>query len=126
LYKRREFLVYVAAPYTAPDKAGIQKNIEFAETVMIELLKRGFSVICPHKNTAHLDYVMPWMAFMEMSFRLIKACDAILFTGDWRNSKGCNMEWEFAKEHRIPVFTDIGELEEYQKALDEITVWESG
>jgi len=113
MLNRRKLLIYLAAPYSAANKELIEANIRFAEQEMIELLKKGYSVICPHKNTAHLHEVMPWAAFMEMSFTMIQKCDAAFFRGGWSLSRGCWEEYQYCLQNQIPAFTETEALEEY-------------
>ena len=111
--RKRQYLIYVAGPYTAASKAAIDANIRRAEAAAIELLRAGYAVLCPHKNTAHLDNVMPWEDFMEMSMTQIERCDAVLFIEGWEHSRGCCMERDFCMNEGIPFFDSMAELEAY-------------
>jgi len=113
MLNKRKILIYLSAPYSAKNKESIEANIRFAEQNMIELLKKGYSVICPHKNTSHLDDIMPWAAFMEMSFTHIQKCEAVFFCGGWQLSRGCWEEYQYCLKNNIPSFTEMESLEEY-------------
>ena len=40
---------------------------------------------------------------MEHCFEALSRCDELWLTGNWRESRGCNMEYGFAKAKGIPV-----------------------
>ena len=102
-----EKLIYIAGPYS--DYCGfkdIQKNIEYAEKAMERLLKFDWSVICPHKNTAHLDDMedmTPWK-WVDMDLVMLERCDAIYMLNGWTASIGAKREFEFACDNGIKIF----------------------
>lgn len=96
-------LVYVAGPYNG----NVDENIQRAEKVSIELIKKGYSVITPHKNTAHYEKYegedLNINTWMEMDFNIIKRCDAVFVMENWEGSEGVAQEIHFAKTHGISV-----------------------
>ena len=40
---------------------------------------------------------------MEHCFEVLRRCDELWIAGDWRESRGCNMEYGFAKAKGIPI-----------------------
>ena len=36
--------------------------------------------------------------YMEMDMEVLKRCDAVVFCGNWKKSKGCRMEYDEAKK----------------------------
>lgn len=109
-------LVYVSGPYS--DDRGlwfVNQNIRAAESVAIELWKMGFSVICPHKNTEHLDGQLTWEEFIQGDYRQIEACDAVVMLPEWRRSKGARAERLHALQHHVPVYYWPGHRHELEE-----------
>ena len=96
-------LAYIAGPYTADTIYGTRKNILRAEELTVELLKQGYAVICPHKNTAYLDGIIEHEQFMKCCLRILSACDHLFMLKNWDTSKGAIEEHEFAETHNIPI-----------------------
>ena len=96
-------VAYLAGPYFGD----VDRNIQRAEEVSIELIKKGYSVITPHKNTAHYEKYegedLNINTWIEMDFNLIKRCDVLFVMEHWESSKGTSQEIHFAKIHDIPV-----------------------
>lgn len=90
-------LVYVSAPYGAPTINEVYENVMKARSLAVELWKLGYLVICPHTNTIMMDGLVPYDTFLELDFRLIDAADVVVFGKNWRNSIGCNKEYEYAR-----------------------------
>lgn len=98
---RRE-LVFVAGPYQRNTK----ENIENAEKVSIELIRRGFDVVTPHKNTAgyerYEDGSITRSTWLDMAINILSRCDAIFVMDGSSASEGTAAEIAFAKENNIP------------------------
>jgi nucleoside 2-deoxyribosyltransferase len=96
-------VAYVAGPYNGD----VDGNIKRAEEVSIELIKKGYSVITPQKNTAHYEKYegedLNLNTWMEMDFNLIERCDVVFIMENWEGSIGVTQEIHFAKKHGIPV-----------------------
>lgn len=89
-------LCYIAGPYRAPTESQIVENIRLAEMVAIKYWKLGFSVICPHKNTAFFGGILPDSVWLEGDFEIIRRCDFIVMLPTWKMSQGAKMEHDFA------------------------------
>ena len=79
------------------------------------LIKLGFNVINPCRcndilppNSEHSDY-------MVISLAALSLCDSIYMLKDWENSKGANMEFEYALRKGYKIFF---EDEKEYKAFD--------
>jgi hypothetical protein len=103
----RRKLVYVAGPY----QGDIKENIEYAEKVSIKLIKLGFDVITPHKNTAgyeqYVDGIITRSTWLAMDLNILSRCDAIFVMNNSSASEGTAAEIAFVKEHNIP-FINVG------------------
>lgn len=80
-------------------------NIWKARRAAIRLWKEGFTVICPHMNTAlfpedGIDYI-------GGDCEIIRRCaDAIYLLEGWRNSEGARKEFAVAMDKRIRVYCE--------------------
>lgn len=101
-------VIYVAGKYSGEDYEEIDTNIYCAEMVSVELLKKGWSVITPHKNTSHYEEYEDYLNFnhakwLEVDFALLRLCDAICMLIDWKDSKGAVQEHKLAQDLKIPI-----------------------
>ena len=46
---------------------------------------------------------------------MLKRCDAILLLPDWKDSKGANLEYEYAKKLGLSVFFSIKDIPKCEK-----------
>lgn len=97
-------LLYVAGPYAGD----IEYNIKRAEDVSIGLIRNGFHVLTPHKNTSgyeqYEDDEITVQTWIDMDLDMLLRCDALYVMADYENSMGTLNEIAFAKFHGIPVF----------------------
>lgn len=104
-------LIYVAGKYTGKTYSEIDDNIFKAEMASIKLLRLGWAVITPHKNTAHYeryeDDNLTYETWIALDLEILKRCDAIFLMRDWEASKGAVQEHEFALENKIEVYQEI-------------------
>jgi len=100
----RNKLIYVSGPYTAPTEEEINENIQRAEDIAVMLMRNGFDVITPHKNTAgYQQYEFTHERYLEQDINILSRCDAILMMNNWRKSKGACIEMEYARTENIPI-----------------------
>lgn len=98
-------MIYVAGPYTGDVVANIQR----AEEVSITLIRNGWHVITPHKNTAGYEQyengtTITKSTWLEMDLNILERCDAMYVMDDYRASPGTMGEIGFAIEQCIPVY----------------------
>lgn len=96
-------LLYVAGPYSGE----INKNIADAERVSINLIRNGFHVLTPHKNTQNYeiyeDENITMDTWLQLDFDLLSRCDAIYLMKKWRESSGAIGEYKFAMARNITI-----------------------
>jgi hypothetical protein len=102
--------IYIAGPYRDATVSGIRQNIANAESLAIEVWKLNAVALCPHKNSAYLDGVVPDRVFLDGGIELLRLCDAVVTVGGWQKSQGSRDEIAYAESHKIPVFHSIAEL----------------
>ena len=99
-------LLYTAGPMR--DKRGeywVGENIRKAREVMLELVRMGYAVFCPHTNSAFCGGALPDDAvWLDVDREIISRCDGVVFLPGWPQSEGSWCEREFAIANDIPCF----------------------
>lgn len=99
-------VIYVAGPFRGKNHWEIAENIRNAERLALEVWRMGAAAICPHANTAHYQDAAPDDVWLEGDLAIMRRCDAVLMTADWKRSQGATEERRMALEAGIPVFYD--------------------
>lgn len=98
--------IYVAGPITKGDQF---QNVRRAMNSATALLNLGHSPFVPHLTCMwHMIHPQDYERWLSYDFEWILACDAVLrIDGE---SLGADREVAFAKEHGLPVYFSIAEL----------------
>lgn len=88
-------LAYVAGPYSARTKLGVLLNIRRAWKVAKILWGNGYTVICPHSNSAFMENISN-DEFIQRDLSLVGRCDVIFVLPGWQKSKGTREEIRYA------------------------------
>lgn len=75
------------------ERARILEDVKTTEGANIELIDSFF------KDAPH-DARPLW--FLGKSFELLSTADIVYFGGDWKNKRGCKLEYEAAKQYLLP------------------------
>lgn len=104
-------LVYIAGPFSAPTREGVEENIKAAESVGIVIAELGGMPVIPHCNTSHPDFeeAQGYQFWVAGTAKLMARCDAVVLVKGWETSKGATGERDLALQLGIPV-------REYDKA----------
>lgn len=91
--------VYIAHPYTGDT----EQNVAHAQKVFRELqaARQDIFYIC---LVGAIPDTGTYEEIMERCLCELDSCDELLLAGDWRKSKGCRKEYEYAEEMDIPIF----------------------
>jgi hypothetical protein len=85
-------IAYISGPYRAKTIWGVKCNIEKAGMVALEYWRKGYAVICPHKNTAFFDGALNGSCdadvWIKGDLEMVKRSDVIVMMPDWVHSKG--------------------------------------
>lgn len=96
-------LIYVIGAYSGD----VKKNIEEAEAVSIGLIRQGFGVITPHKNTAGYEKYegngITYDTWIRMDMDILSRCDAVYVMKNSINSNGVKKEIEHARSLKLPI-----------------------
>ena len=104
-------VIYVAGPYRAKDGKSVLDNILNAKSVARKLWTKGWSVICPHANTAFMDGPdMGHDIFILGDLELVNRSDAMIMLTGWEQSEGAQMEYSRAVELGMPIYLTIEEV----------------
>lgn len=98
------WLLYIAGKYS--DERGayyVDQNIRIAQDEAVKRIKEGFSVICPHTNTANMDGAVPYEEFIKRCLVQVRRCHAVVTLPNWTTSPGAKTEVEEALRKGIPV-----------------------
>jgi len=115
---RSSIVVMIIGPYRSDTHSGIVANIQAARSLQVKALSAGFTVVCPHTNTAHAEYVVPemteedWYAMYRQLVRVLargaRACGgdmALLAVEGWEKSRGAVGEYVVGKEEEVGLYT---------------------
>lgn len=114
-------VVYIAGPFRAANAWLVEQNIRNAENLALEVWRIGAAVICPHTNTRFFDGAAPDDIWLKGDLEILKRCDAVLLTYNWRRSTGATAEKHYAELHGIPVFDNICDLGAWLKACETLS-----
>lgn len=99
-------LLYVIGAYSGD----VENNIKKAENVSINLIRNGFHVITPHKNTSgyekYEDDNITYRTWTEMDINIMLRCDAVYVMNNWVNSEGSKNEIEIAKKNGMSIYCE--------------------
>lgn len=117
---RRPPLIYIAGPFSAPDRSGVERNIGRAEAWALRVAELGGMPVCSHTNTSHPDFesVQQYPFWIAGTMALLEVCDAILLISGWEESRGAKGEAVRAHELMMPAFIGTGGLEELKKWIE--------
>ena len=115
--KRRNKVVYVAGPFRAKTDYERVQNIRAAEAVAYKLWVMGFTVICPHMNTANMEGLISDEEILAGDMELLKRSDfvvSILPFGDEKimKSVGTQNEFRYADSINKPIYDNFNTINE--------------
>ena len=115
--------IYVAGPYSASTREEIEKNVNRAIDVGIEIFKKGHFPYVPHltdlvdKRAKETGTDLSWHDFILWDSPWLQVCDALLYLGE---SKGANLELEEAKQLGKDIFYSCNEIPERERQKSEL------
>lgn len=74
--------------------------------VALEYWRKGYAVICPHKNTALFDGAEGTTddTWLEGDLEILGRCDVVVALPGWKGSMGARAEVVEARRQGIPVW----------------------
>lgn len=97
-------VAYLAHPF-----GGKRENVDDAKEKVRELVKKfpNHVFLSPLQATGFYYDDIPYLDSMKHCLELLSRCDEIWFCDGWQDSKGCMMEYAFAKAKGIPIKEDL-------------------
>jgi len=113
-------MIYMAGPIGDGHTAAPRKmysNVRQAEKIMFQLMKKGWTVICPHLSYhcwINWDEDMPWERWIQMDRDFVSVCPYFFYMkpDKYGESKGAALEYEQAKKLGKMIYTDIDDVPE--------------
>ena len=103
-------VIYVAGPYRAQRAGQIYDNIAKARTVAIHFWQKGYTVICPHLNSAFFDGHVSDDRFLSGDLELLRRSDLVVVLDGWRTSTGARAEVRLALKLNKPILGEDGHV----------------
>lgn len=100
----RNIVLYVTGKYRSGSVCGIANNIQQARDIAIACWEQGYTVICPHLNTAFMDDVVSDEDFLLGDLEILSRCNGIVLGYEWENSVGSIAEVEKACALGLRIF----------------------
>ena len=96
-------VAFISGPYRASTVYGIKHNVDIAGAVALKYWKRGYAVICPHKNSAFFDGECPEKVWLDGDIEILRRCDVIVMMSGWEQSEGARADLHEAERCGMPV-----------------------
>ena len=89
-------IVFICGHYRAKTIHGVVENIRAAEKYAKKYWRLGYCVICPHKNTALFDGILPDDVWLKGAQKLLSISDVVVMLPGWEDSAGSVNEQHLA------------------------------
>jgi len=103
-------VVYIAGPFSGADGWEIAENVHAANRIAREVTRLRAAPITPHAIGAQMAGTETYEFWCAATLEMMRRCDAVLFTHDWRRSPGARGEHEEALRRRMPIFYTVDAL----------------
>ena len=93
-------MIYIAHPF-----GGEKENVEKVQKIITDLLHRlpNHTFYSPLHATGFFYNELSYLDGMEHCFEALSRCDELWLCEGWKDSRGCNMEYAFAKGKGMPI-----------------------
>ena len=107
-------LIYIAGPINS-DSCGTYKNVHNLVQHAEDVKRMGAAIYNPANDLVQGIVSGSWNYedYTSNDFPILKNCNAMYLTGDWKESNGCVAEKEFCEQHNIPYFTNFWALYDF-------------
>lgn len=99
--------IYISGPITGHDLAAVEQAFNAAEA---KIMDRGHETINPFQMSKVLGEGLPWETYMRCDIPRLTDCDAIYLLPGWIYSKGCNLEYDIARQMGLYLFDDMNRI----------------
>ena len=93
-------MCYIAHPFQ-----GKPENVADAEKIILKLLKLYPDTVflSPLHATGFYYFALSYELGMEHCFEMLKRCDELWLCENWRTSRGCGLEYDYADRFNMPI-----------------------
>jgi len=93
-------LIYVAHPFS-----GKAENVEKAERILRQLMREypDYVFYSPLHAMGYYYHDVPYDKGMEHCLEMLRRCDELWLCEGWEDSRGCSIEYSYAKGTGIPI-----------------------
>lgn len=93
-------LIYIAHPF-----GGDPENVAKVEAIILDFVLKmpDHTFYSPLHATGFLYDSLDYLDGMDHCFEALSRCDELWLCEGWQDSRGCNMEYAFAKGKGIPI-----------------------
>ncbi len=106
-------VVYIAGRFRGANAWEVECNIRKAEALAFQVAELGAMPLCPHTNTRFFDGTLTGQFWLDGTLELMRRCDAVVFTDDWKLSSGARAELDDAHARGMPVFFSVDTLNDW-------------
>lgn len=92
-------VIYIAHPFQ-----GKPENVEKVEKIILGLIEKypDYTFYSPLHATGFFYFKKTYEEGMKDCLEMLRRCDEVWFCPGWQDSKGCNIEMNWCKEHGKP------------------------
>jgi hypothetical protein len=93
-------VIYIAHPF-----GGKPENVQAVEQIILKLINKypDYVFYSPLHATGFYYHKMSYDKGMEVCIEMLSRCDELWLCGNWKQSKGCNIEHNNALAEMIPI-----------------------
>jgi Domain of unknown function (DUF4406) len=111
-------IVYIAGPYSGANMFEVELNVRQSKRVALQLAQWKIPFFSPVIHTAHFETYLGqldpgYQYWIDITLEMLKRCDALFMCPGWEQSRGATGEYNFARESKMPVFSEYDELLEW-------------
>ena len=114
---KRNFVVYVAGPYSGVTRRQTRDNISHAIEVGEAIRVLGFSAIVPHIESHGCENCLSEKGWYDHGIALMSRCDVVFDFRYGRRSNGTEKEVKIAEKLGIPIVINLIELNRLYEEL---------
>ena len=100
-------IIYLTGKYYGNNWQEIEDNISVAKVISVRLWNLGYTVICPHLNTAHFDDYCQNVTYEEWIFKymsVLELCDSLVLMPYYHLDESVKLVKQWAEYKNIPVY----------------------
>ena len=101
-------LLYIAGPYSASTREGIEENIKAAQLLGAAVMRAlpGCLAVVPHNLGAGLEEQGDYKFWCEATLAVLRKCDGVVLLCNWTQSPGAIAEVNEALKLGLPVVVE--------------------